>query len=121
MGAQGTATVNFGAFPGASDASVVITGQNAILSSSLVEAWLFPAATADHTHDEHLVETISVIAGNIVAGVGFTIYAVNNSTLFETPPDRAYLPGDTIGYTGPNVAGTGTRIYGVWSVAWVWS
>lgn len=32
MGAQGTATVNFGAYPGTSQASVAVTGQAAILT-----------------------------------------------------------------------------------------
>jgi len=43
-----------------------------------------------------MVESIKVIAGNIVAGQGFTIYGFNTS---ET--------GDT-------------RIYGNFNVAWVW-
>lgn len=95
MGAQGTATLNFGAFPGDSDTSVAITGQTGIQSTSLVEAWILPAATADHSADEHLVETLDVVAGNIVAGTGFTIYGINE--------------------------GFGSMIYGQWNVAWVWN
>lgn len=109
MGAQGKTTVDFGAFPGKSDASVAITGQAGIVSGSLVEAWIFPEATADHSADEHLVETIKVVAGNIVAGTGFTIYAVNSNTLNESPPGN------------PQGAGRGTRLYGLWSVAWCWN
>lgn len=97
MGAQGTANLDFGAFPGASDASVAVTGQTGIVGSSLVEAWLFPTATADHSADEHIVEPLEVYAGNIVAGTGFTIYGINRTPL-----------GDTL-------------IYGVWKVAWVWN
>lgn len=95
MGAQNIATLDFGTFPGKSDASVVITGQASILAGSLVEAWLLPAATADHSADEHLIETLDVFAGNIVAGTGFTIYGINE--------------------------GFGTLIYGQWNVAWVWN
>src|SRR5205807_1334420 len=86
MGAQGTGLLDFGAFPGASDASLVVAGQAGILAGSLVEAWLLPAATADHTADEHIVETLKVFAGNIVPGTGFTLYGVNDSQLSETPP-----------------------------------
>jgi hypothetical protein len=109
---QGTVTLDFGAFPGASDASVAVTGQSGILAGSLVEAWLLPAATTDHTADEHLVETIKVVAGNIVAGTGFTIYGVNTSQLNEScdPPWSDGIRG-----------GRGTRIYGKWNVAWVWN
>ena len=74
MGAQGTATLDFGASPGAFDTSVAVTGQSGIVSGSLAEAWIRPVASADHTADEHLVERIRVVAGNIVAGTGFTIY-----------------------------------------------
>lgn len=93
MGSQGTASLDFGSFPGGSDASVAVTGQTGILAGSLVDAWLLPAATADHSADEHRVEELSVVAGNISAGTGFTIY------------------GQT----------TGQRLYGVWNVAWVWN
>jgi hypothetical protein len=79
MGAQGTTTIDFGAFPGKSDASVAVTGQAGIVAGSLVEAWIRPVATADHTDTEHMVETIKVFAADIVAGTGFTIYAFNTS------------------------------------------
>lgn len=126
MGAQGTTTVDFGAFPGVSDTSVVVTGQASILASSLVEAWLYPIATADHTADEHLVETIIVRAGNIVAGTGFTIYALNysqvNEPLETAGPARFRTAAASVyGYVAPSVGGRGTRIYGLWTVAWVWN
>lgn len=99
--ATGTATLDFGAFPGASDASLAVTGQGTIAAGSLVEAWLRPVATADHTADEHMVETLKIFAAAIVAGTGFTISGVNTSQLNEP-------------------TGKGTRLYGTWSVAWGW-
>jgi hypothetical protein len=102
MGAQGTTTVNFGAFPGSTDASVTVTGQAGITGGSLVEAWLYPVATADHSVDEHLVETIKVVAHSVVAGTGFTITA--RTDLQELDP-----------------RGTAGRLYGLWSVGWVWN
>lgn len=91
--ATGTVLLNFGAFPGKTDATVVVTGQAGIVSGSLVEAWILPAATTEHTADEHWVENIQVMAGNIVAGTGFTIY------------------GRTL---------DSSRMYGNFNVAWVW-
>jgi hypothetical protein len=131
--ATGTTTVNFGTFPGSSDTSVVITGQTGILSGSFVEAWITPTATADHTADEHFAETVQVMAGNIVAGTGFTIYAKNTNTLTEpvtTPPNANSIVSSTggtaiamknaqsgaIAYGG----GKGTRLYGLFTVSWVW-
>jgi len=79
--ASGTTTVDFGAYPGKDMTSIDITGQTDILSGSLVEAWLFPADTTDHTVEEHIYEDIKIIAGNVIAGTGFTIYAVSGNTL----------------------------------------
>lgn len=70
--AQGTTTVDFGAK--STDASVFVSAP-AITGGQLVEAWIFPAATASNTADNHWVDDIKVIAGNVQAGSGFTIYA----------------------------------------------
>lgn len=115
MGAQGTAVLDFGAFPGKSDASVAVTGQGAIVAGSLVEAWIRPVATADHTVGEHLVELIKIVAADIIAGTGFTIYGID-----VTPESGAREDERGIGmYPRANVGNT--RIYGQWTVAWVWN
>ena len=125
-GAQGVTTIDFGAFPGASDTSLAITGQAGIDSASVVTAWLQPADTDDHTADEHRVETISVMAGNVVSGVGFTIYATNtsqrNEPLSKAGVDRFRSTAATVyGYASESSGGIGTLIYGKWTVAWKWS
>ncbi len=81
---SGAATIDFGPFPGSSDTTVSVTGQASILSGSKVQAWIRPVATADHSADEHLVEPIQIIAGNIVVGVGFTIYGLNTNQRGDT-------------------------------------
>lgn len=70
--AQGTTTVDFGT--GKTDVSVSVSAP-AITGGQLVEAWIFPAATASNTVDNHWVDDLHVVAGNVSAGVGFTIYA----------------------------------------------
>lgn len=139
MGAQGTATVDFGAFPGKSDASVVITGQAGIVAGSLVEAWIRPVDTADHLADEHMIETLKVFAHSIVAGTGFTISMFNAGQIaepvIEDPTPRTIFSvgtaygvgvptnlneGRQVGRVGVR-GGKGTLIYGAWSVAWVWN
>ena len=97
----GQSIIDFGSFPGASDTSLAVTGQTGIQTSSIIEVNLTPVATADHTADEHLVETLRIEAGNIVAGTGFTIYGVNTAK------------------DGPS--GDGTRIWGKWTVNWQWN
>jgi hypothetical protein len=98
MGATGTASISMGAFPGSNEASIAITGQTGILTSSRAEAWLDPtqAATTDHSQDEHRVAAtyLEVTCETIVGGTGFTIYIKT----------RGPLPFS----------------YGLWNVAWVW-
>lgn len=91
--AMGTATLNFGAFPGKTDTTVAVTGQTGILAGSAVEAYIRPVATAEHSADEHWVEGIRVVAGNVVAGTGFTIYGRTEDK---------------------------QRLYGNFNVGWVW-
>ena len=119
----GVAQVDFGAFPGASDASVAVIGQAGIVAGSSVLVQLLAKATTDHSADEHVFESVAVVAGNIVAGTGFTIYAKNTNTLNEplVTPGVGYMkPTAVRGLEQASVGGNGTRIYGKWSVAWTW-
>ena len=88
----GLAELDFGAFPGDTDITQAVTGQTGILADSVVEVFLEPKDTADHTIDEHVAEGPFVFAGLLVAGVGFSIY----------------------GYARNDLA------YGKWNVRWVW-
>lgn len=88
----GVTTVDFGAFPGKTDATATVSGQASIVAGSSVRASIRPAVTADHSADEHAVEEIDLMAGNIVAATGFTVYAKTRNR----------------------------RLYGQWSVAWNW-
>ena len=91
MATQGQTTIDFGT--GKTDTSVAVTGQSAITGTNLVEAWLFPAATSNNTADAHWVEDLTIIAGNVIAGTGFTIYAKCNKG----------------------------KAYGQYNIAWVWN
>lgn len=114
MGAQGTATLNLGTFPGATDAAVTVTGQTGILSGSLVEAWILPATTADHSADEHWVDPPDVFAGNIVAGAGFTIYG--RITSYPEIDDSTNISNKRSGLNS-----NAPLSYGAWNVGWVWN
>lgn len=80
MAATGLAVVDFGS-GGSLYTSVAITGQASIVAGSLVEAEIRATASADHTADEHLVDPPRVIAGDIIAGTGFTIHAFSVNEL----------------------------------------
>jgi hypothetical protein len=113
MGAAGTAIVDFGAFPGQSDASVTVLSPG-ISVSSLVEAWILPETTVDHSPDEHVVETLSVKADQsaIIANTSFVIRVTNTSQLADLSAMNTAQ--------GVDKNGMGGRIYGRWCVGWVW-
>lgn len=92
MATTGTAILDFGATPGTNVVTTTIIGQAAILSGSLVEAWVMAEATATHNAYEHSIVPIKVVCGNIIAGVGFDI-----------------------------IASTELRLDGTFSVKWVWN
>ena len=72
----GTATLNWGAHPGASEASVTVTGQTGITTGSHVEAWYMEEVLGAKTASDHgyMALLSSLSCGNIVAGTSFTIY-----------------------------------------------
>lgn len=95
MATQGTTTIDFGTFPGNTNVTLNITGQASITAGAEVDAWLSPAATADHSIDEHVVDGPRIMAGNVTAGVGFTIYGAARDL--------------------------GGKAYGLFTVSWVWN
>jgi hypothetical protein len=119
MGAQGTATLDFGAYPGTSITSVAVTGQTGIVSSSLIEAWIRPIDTANHTADEHLVDPPRVLAGNIIAGTGFTIYGIDQNGV--PVPDALECSGGRNIVALEEQGRKAPMPQGQWSVAWVWN
>lgn len=74
----GTATINFGAFPGANEASVAVTGQASISATSKVEAYVMGDDTASgHTASDHryFAMLVGLSCGTPTAATGFTVYA----------------------------------------------
>lgn len=126
-GAQGSTTIDFGAFPGKSDAEIDITGQTGFdPMSHQVQVWMRAEDSDDHTADEHLIETIAVGATNFSAGAGFTVRAWNTSQINEplTPQGVNRLRNAltmTLGNSSPSNGGKGTRLYGKWNINWKWS
>lgn len=76
--ATGTATLDFGPYPGSNEASVTVTGQSSILATSKADAFVMADDTSsDHTASDHryLEVFASLTCGTPVASTGFTIYA----------------------------------------------
>jgi hypothetical protein len=119
-GAQGSTTVNFGAFPGTGHATVAITGQAGISGTALFEAWIMPVATADHSADEHIAETLRCIASDLIAGTGFTIHVFNNNLLIE--PFKSFNLGERGTFQRLDIPSSRAQLsYGLFTVGWVWN
>ncbi len=74
----GTATIDFGAAPGANEASVAVTGQASILTTSKASAYLMADdSTSDHTASDHRYAAMlmGLTCGTPTLATGFTIYA----------------------------------------------
>lgn len=77
LGNTGTSTINFGTISSRQNmATVVVSGQSGITTSSKVMVQARLTATADHSADEVMVEPMRFYAGNIVADTSFTIYGL---------------------------------------------
>ena len=75
---QGTATIDFGAWPGSNEASVAVTGQAAILATSKAEAYVMADdTTSDHTASDHryFAALAAMSCGTPTLATGFTIHA----------------------------------------------
>ena len=73
----GVAEIDFGAHPGANEASVAVTGQGGILPSHKVQAFIMGDDTSsNHTASDHryVAGWLSLTCGTPVAATGFTIY-----------------------------------------------
>lgn len=84
---QGTAILDFGASPGSNEASVTVTGQAAILSTSKVEAYIMADdTTSDHTASDHkyLGLFVALSCGTPTNATGFTIHARSTEKLQGT-------------------------------------
>ncbi len=107
-GNRGAVQIDFGAFPGTTDTTLAVAVTQ-ISSGSVVECFVMPAATTDHSVDEHWLDPPEVFAGSVNAGVGFTIYAKAKDLwggvtgLGMQPPDLDNL------------------VYGKWQLGWRWS
>jgi hypothetical protein len=103
---NGSATVNFGAFPGNSEATVDVTGQGGLIATSKIRAWILPIATADHSADEHIIESLDVTG----------VYKVDGALTIKA--QQRFLP--QFRQVEPFYA-QALRLFGQFTVAWRWA
>jgi len=119
MGAQGTAVLDFGIFPGSSvtHVDVVATG---VTSTSAIEAWIRPVASVDHTVEDHSVSPLRVV-GQYLSDNNIRIWGFNTNSVIP--------PLEPINNRGPNQLHTkkvlrrqnSPMLVGQYNVWWVWN
>ncbi len=79
----GTATIDWGAFPGSNEASIAVTAQADIVAGAHCEAMYMYDVLGDKTANDHrYIDALSdLTCGTIVDGVGFTIYGTSTEKL----------------------------------------
>jgi len=80
---KGTATIDFGATPGTNVVVTAVADVN-VTALSAITVFMESDSTATHNAIEHQIAPIKLTAGDIVAGVGFNIYAVSDWRLDGT-------------------------------------
>jgi hypothetical protein len=114
---SGTTTISFGAFPGSSSATATIIAGAAADPNAVVDAWVIPIATADHSADEHIGDPPLVVAA-VVAGGNIVISGYPSGRDLAVPPGTP--PGNTAGSQAP-IGQQQVMPYGAWSVAWAFA
>lgn len=81
MSAQGNIEIDFST--GNNEASVAVTGQSSILSTSAAEAFMMYEASSEHTANDqaYAAALMGITCGTPTVGVGFTIYARSTEKL----------------------------------------
>ena len=95
---QGTAIIDFGAFPGSNEASITVTGQSEILATSNAEAYVMgDDTTADKTASDHRYVGLFAVftCGTPTAASGFPIYGRSTEKLQGTFKVR-YVWADSV-------------------------
>lgn len=122
-GNVGTAILDFGTFPGSNVAYVdVVTA--GIISTSTLNAWIRPTASADHTDTDHVAAPMRVSAV-FVSNDNIRIYGINTNDLVPPlepqPPRGDKVLASTTRKTEYMTRQPSPMFVGQFNVSWTWS
>jgi hypothetical protein len=117
MGATGTAVLDFGAFPGSSITFVDVATAG-VTSTSLVEAWIRPEGTADHTDGDHVVAPIRVV-GMFLSPGNIRIWGINTNDVIP-PLELQPVLSSTLGWDVRLARQNAPMLVGQYNVNWAW-
>jgi hypothetical protein len=114
---SGSTTIDFGAFPGSNYASTTITFSDVYDPNAIIDAWILPATTADHSADEHVVDPPLITVTNNGDGT----ITINGVPSGRDPFVPALIPfGNTANSQMP-VPQAQVMPYGKWNVGYAFS
>jgi hypothetical protein len=120
MGAQGTATLDFGAFPGSSVAYVDVVAAG-VVAASAVEAWIRPVASTDHTDVDHVAAPMKVV-GVYVSDGNIRIYGINqNDVIPPLEPQPVAMSAGSLRTKTLLDRQKSPMFVGQFNVWWVWN
>jgi hypothetical protein len=121
MGAQGTATLDFGAFPGSNVTSVDVAATG-VISTSAVEAWIRPEATADHTDGDHVIAPMRII-GHYLSDNNIRIWGINDNDVIPPLEPLTLSRSSTAAARPESQFGrqNSPMLVGLYKVNWVWN
>ena len=114
---SGVAVLDFGSFPGSPSATATVVAGAAADPNAVIDAWVTPQATADHSADEHAGDPPMVVAA-VVSGGNIVISG------YPSGRDLAVPPGTPFGRATTSQMPIGRQQvmpYGKWSIAWAFS
>lgn len=118
MGAQGTAVLDFGAFPGSAIAKVDVAAAG-VVAASAIEAWIRPAASADHTDIDHVAAPMKVV-GVYLSDDNIRIYGIDQNDVLP-PLEPVVLAGSGSSKTFGMDRQPKPMFVGQFNVNWVWN
>jgi hypothetical protein len=103
--------------------AIVDASAPGVISTSAIEAWIRPEATADHTDIDHVAANFRVI-GTYLSDGNIRIYGVNNNDVIPPLEPQALVRAFVTSTTRPEVRldrQNAPMLVGQYKVNWVWN
>ena len=112
---SGVAVIDFGSFPGSPSATTTVVAGAAADPNAVIDAWVVPIATADHSVEEHQGDPPLVSA--VVSGGNIVISGFPSGRDLAVPPGTAFGGANSKSPVGQRQL----MPYGKWSIAFAFA
>jgi hypothetical protein len=113
---SGTGILSFGPFPGSSSATVTLVAAAQSDPNAVIDCWIVPIATADHSVDEHQSSDAPIVSA-VASGANIIITGYPSGRDLPVPPGT---PPAGAASQMP-IASQQLMPYGAWTVGWAFA